>query len=386
MEVSIANPTEIDSLASENGKEIQFQVSDPKPIVEHIVPEKWFCLVVKCSSYTDYGDRSVEAFINFEWSERVDDPKVGLVCAHGGDDHHHHHHEETKHPHTGSEHPGKHHYHIPYVLDRAYTSREMKIFDFVVGRKAMRWARKQTDFLNVLIQTAIESIEENYSEVIDRNSLAVSSKTDYKLSPNSSSSTNSQNAPNDLLPGLTPYMERKLADLTKSKVIPQAKTGLTSAQRKLLLESLNLSHMASYSFMKLELVSSFQSMLKMNIFACTIFQNERNITLQLNLPQGASTLQWNISEDLDSAPSHSSSSIISGSKGVPQPLSADSSPTSFFEAFVLVDGSEHALCLAFYSSIDSSQSYATISGQKVVFVLRKSATIFWPSILATPSS
>lgn len=382
LDVSVVGIGEGVDTTSSQGKQVKLQAARPTPIIENIVPEKWFCLVAKSSIYHDYAENSVEVFINFEWSERIEDPKTELVCAHSGHDHHH---AAPTHPTTGSTRDGEHHYRIPYVLDRAYNSKTMKIFDFVVGRKAMRWARKQSDFLNVLVQTVIEALEETFSETIDRTSLAVSSKTDYKLSPEFEA-TAQTDAVSPSPNGLTPYFERKLASIGSASRLQQANTGLTQAQREMLLERTHPSLQGPFSFIKLYTGPSFCDQLAMSIPASTLLQNERNVTVQLCVPLGATCIQWNVRNFLKPVSGNEKPTEGAGEVASMQ-LSSSFVPvlTSFFELSFVHNGSNHALYLKMFGKIDSSQSYATLSGEDATFVLRKETVSSWPSILVFPS-
>lgn len=379
MEVSVTRGVEDADSSALQGKQIRLEATRPEPIIEHIVPEKWFCLLAKSIKYQDYGEKEVQMFINFEWSERIGDPSTELVCSHSGPDHDHDHDHDSSLPTTGTQRPGEHHYRVPYVLDRVYKSKETTIFDFVVGRKAMRWARKQSEFLNVLVMTAVEALEETYSEMVDRSSLTVSSSVDYKLSPDfEAKAPSTSEKPKQ--EGPTPYFERKLASLSGTERIPQAKTGLTALQRDMLVEHLTLPQSTLFQFMKLTVESSFHPTLKMTIPTFSIQQNERNVTLQFNLSLPVSCIKWTLFHS--SLAQKTSSAQVNGPQGVDTASEHESSPVSVFELFCDNDSARHALCLPLFAKIDSLQSYGTVGGDKVVFVLRKESVASWPSILA----
>lgn len=379
MEISVATGVNDGTSTEVQGKQIRLETTRPEPIIEHIVPEKWFCLVAKSKKYRDYGETEVQMFINFEWSERIGDPSTELVCAHSGPDHHHDHEPHAHLPTTGTERPGEHHYHVPYVLDRVYKSRETTIFDFVVGRKAMRWARKQSEFLNVLVMTAVEALEETYSEIVDRDSLTVSSSIDYKLAPDFEVPSPSTPSASSADQGLMPYFERKLSSLSGAERMPQAKTGLTALQREMLLAHLVLPQSTPFRFMKLSIESSFHPTLKMTIPSFSVLQNERNVTLQVSLPLLTSSIKWrlfhsSVTQESDLASEAPKSDVVASER--------KTLPISVFELFCDHDAARHALCLPLFAKIDILQSYGTAGNQKAVFVLRKESVASWPSIIA----
>lgn len=384
MDVSIAKHTTIESEPRNLTKSVNLEIPRPKPIIEHIVPEKWFCLVGKCSVFRDYEYQSAEMFINFEWSERVDDPSTELLCTHSG---HEHSHDEVEYEQTGSTRPGEHHYRIPYVLEREHNSQETKIFDFVVGRKAMRWARKQTDYLNVLIQTAIEAIEETYQEKVDRESITLAQNIDYKFGPNSTpspvSSTDSSN-PSPIQSYFNEYLERKIDTLEDTTRLHTATTGLTDSQKKLLQRELNPVNCSpcAFSFVQIEFEKGFHQILKMAIPKTKIVQNERCITIFQTIPNDpltTSSIKWNIARDI---PRNESSKT----QELDQVKKEESLLGDIFELVFVSNGVEHAFCISLYADILIRTSYATFSGQSAVFVLQKKNVATWPSIVRLESS
>jgi hypothetical protein len=377
LHLSLGNPT---SLEGTHLKTLKLDVNPhSEPLVERIIPEKWFCIVSTSSVYQDYEYRAIETFINFEWSERVEDPRSELLCAHSSAEHDHHDHSF---PSTGSTIPGEHHYQIPYLLERSFNSQNLKIFDFVVGRKAMRWARKQADFLNVLIQSSIEAIEENFQDVVESKSIQWVQGIDFKMPPEKivilSESKPTPHASSPLMP----YLQRKINNLFGCDMIDRSNTAMTNQQREMLrlktLPSMN-SSLSPFNFVETLFEESYHDILKIHIPKLTMRQNERFVTILVHWPSHASLIKWNVIRI----------SIENNDNDVDPTTSLNGDFHRFaVEASCMDDQTfqSYSFHVVLFSQIDIEQCYATSSSNSFIIVCPKFGNFsFWPLFVLHPS-
>ena len=350
---------DVDSGEGRRVKQVRLASSEPSsPLVERLVPEKWFSIVCHAFVYRNYGYQDLQTYINFEWSERIDDPWTDLVCAHTASEHHH----DAEHCATGTHEHGKHHYQIPYVLDRAFKSSQMKIFDFAVGRKAMRWARSQGDFLNTLIEAAIQAIEETYQESIDRQSVQLVRDTDYTPPPTSATHLQPDPSPTPTQ-SLLPLLRSKLNSFSDFRLVEMASTGLTDVQRDLLRGAPITFKASPFSFVSTESVPYLLDSLKLTIPGLHFEQNDRFITIKIACPSPDLRVSWNI-----------------------PPTNPDEAPDALEAFFITPASQEYAFSITLCDRILHHESYATISDDCFIIVLKKKTTIIWPRFLSSVPS
>jgi hypothetical protein len=352
-------------------KELRIETTAPELPVERIVAEKWFCLVGKASVYQDYQEKDVDVFINFGWSERIEDARSELACGHN---HEHDHHCGHHHPSTGRRVEGHHHCQIPYLLDRSFKSLRMKIFDFAVGRKTVRWARQQADFHTMVVKSAIEAIQETFGDQIRSDSLTLLTETDYKAPPDSITERISSQAV-ERPPSLLPQWSSKINSICGSSPVPQKRTKLTETQRSMLFHRLNVSTTSSSLFVEQAISPTTHDTLKVTIPSTTFYQNERFITVKICLPKVGieiSSILWEVSisppkEDFIGT-SNSAYSDLDETRTEERHTPLDQRLDVTFLDLKLTS---YALHIALYGLVDTNSCYATISDASLIIVLRK---------------
>lgn len=353
-------------------KSLNVQLDAPvEPVYELIVPEKWFCLVGKSKSYQNYGYHDTEIYVNFEWSERVKDAGAELLCGHSGCGHDHAH-EEL--PSTGSTRPGEHHYRIPYLLERTFKSEKMKIFDFVVGRKTLRWARKQDDFFDVLIRSAIEAIEETFGDKIELTTISVAQETDYKIPPQETDHSELSRKATHSSP-LIPYIERKLDHLANCERIEPQHTGLTSKQRELLKLNPNV-NIQPFDWLEKVYPGSYQDSLKISIPKVVTRQNETSVSIFVDWPVKAENTKWKILE----ISKRDRKQVNEEHNSTDQNADGKIFGVEIFG--IDTSGQEYAVYLELASSVEVRRTYATLS--KGVFIVacakQSRSSVLWSSV------
>lgn len=349
-----------------HAKSLEVEFTKPKTPVELIVAEKWFCVGATSLNFQDYDYKEVELFINVGWSERIDDPRTALLCSHSHahDDHHHH----SSHPSTGSTQPGEHHYQLPYTLHKTFKSNKLIIFDFVVGKKSVRWVRRQPEFQHVVIQSAIEAIEESYGEKVNRQSIYIASDIDYKFPPQNITEVRPSTVSDRPQTSLVPQLKDKLTCLSSCTLLPMSyTTKLSNQKRSILIQHLQLPP-TPHLFVEMNFPTSFIDILKTETPSVTFRQHSATISAKFILPPGVhlDSFAWCILPDTLSSSSHNSSST-----------------TQLIE-FVFTAGpsyKDYAFCGRLYGPVDVARSYATASSDSIVFVLSKSSSDIWKNAL-----
>lgn len=129
-----------------------------------ISPQHGFCVHSTLRVLRDYKETELQLYINICWSDSVDNAKTKMLhsCCHN----HNHNHKHDIKDKTGIMKKGEHHWMIPYILHRSYKDERQKIYDFVVGFKTYKRVKRDSRFRDLVIQTAMESIEEKFGDSI----------------------------------------------------------------------------------------------------------------------------------------------------------------------------------------------------------------------------
>jgi hypothetical protein len=296
----------------------------------------------------------------------------------------------------------------------------MKIFDFVVGRKTLRWGRSQDDFFNVLLQSAIEAIEETYGDHIDPQSIKVMEENEFKYPPhspeaspshlhttNSSSQYASSHSP---VPPMIPFVQRKIQNLSSCTTIPmlshptlhisdpttacnwrespsiQGWAGLTKAQKSILLDLLRDSIRTAdpFAFMQLVITATSSSTLKMKVPRTVLRQNERFISISLQWPIPAHLTKWELLELEASTPFSCETGDQVELKQVEDPTKSDQFASALQVFGVDENLVEYAIYLELASEVKIERSYATLSREeeRMEIVCEKvEIGSVWPSII-----
>lgn len=142
-----------------------------------IVPEHGYCIQCSVSVYRNYTNVQLDVFLNMCWSNSVDNAKTKMLhtCCHGHDHKHqpHVHHFEDVDQMTGSTKEGEHHWLVPYIVHRSHKDENVRVYDFIVGPQTFKRSTRDTRFRELIIQTAMESIEERFEEQFVRDNALI---------------------------------------------------------------------------------------------------------------------------------------------------------------------------------------------------------------------
>eukprot|EP01125_Pyxidicula_operculata_P015427 TRINITY_DN5237_c0_g1_i2.p1 TRINITY_DN5237_c0_g1~~TRINITY_DN5237_c0_g1_i2.p1 ORF type:complete len:400 (+),score=41.37 TRINITY_DN5237_c0_g1_i2:2-1201(+) len=151
---------------------------------QHILPSPAFCLSVKASVYHDYNQIWKKYYIKICHHPSVAPARKGRKCTHS-----HSHtaecmHHETYESKTGNYRQiknGENYWEIPYSLIKPQKVNDTKIYTIIFSTRTYHLFLRDDQFKSTLIYTAMQAIQEKYSEKFDEKSFELLNFDDPKL-------------------------------------------------------------------------------------------------------------------------------------------------------------------------------------------------------------